>query len=71
MTCWPGTGSLPGLQRRTYKYIILQKLVNDLNNKRKDILRDAFNNIRNYTKTRVLRNNLDIRGNQRKRILKE
>ena len=49
----------------------LTKLVNILDKKRKDTLKDAFDNIRNNNKLVVLRNNLDIKNNQRKRILKK
>ena len=49
----------------------LIQLVDILEKKRKDILKDAFDNIRNNNKLILLRNNLDIKNNQRHRILKK
>ena len=53
-----------------YKYKILSKLVNDLDNKRKNILREVFGKINNSKKSNTLRRLLNLRPNLRKRILR-
>ena len=49
----------------------LRQLLDNLDKKRKDILRDAFYNISKYKNLTVLRNSLDIKENQNYRILKK
>ena len=54
-----------------YKYKILSKLVNDLDNKRKNILREVFGKINNSKKSNTLRRLLNLRPNLRKRIMRK
>ena len=54
-----------------YRYKIISKLVNDLDKKRKDILREVFGKINNSKKSNTLRRLLNLRPNLRKRIMRK
>ena len=54
-----------------YRLNKLEQIVIKLDNKKKDILKDILDKIRNYAKIIVLRDNLNIKDEQRKRILRK
>ena len=56
---------------KLYKIKKLEKILNDLAKKRRDILKDTFDKIKKSTKLTVLRNTLNVTNNQKNRILKK